>query len=82
MRALRAAFVRAQPFVEVDTQGYVRDVTENLLPTVSLADFEADLRAGDGNELERKFKALEVEVCRGRLHVTASVTEVDLLVAV
>ena len=58
LRALRAAFVRAQPFVEVDTQGYVRDVTENLLPTVSLADFEADLRAGDGNELERKFKAV------------------------
>ena len=58
MRALREAFVRANPSVEVDTQGYVREVTKNLLPTVCLADFEADLRAGDGNELEGKFKAV------------------------
>ena len=58
LRALRDAFVRANPLVEVDTRGYVRDVAENLLPTVRLADFEADLRAGDGNELEGKFKAV------------------------
>ena len=58
MHALRAAFVCANPLVEVDPRGYVRDVTENLLPTVRLADFEADLRAGDGNELEGKFKAV------------------------
>jgi len=58
LRALREAFVRANPSVEVDTQGYVREVTKNLLPTVRLADFEADLRARDGNELEGKFKAV------------------------
>ena len=58
LRALHGAFVRANPLVEVDTQGYMHDVTENLLPFVRLADFEADLRAGDGNELEGKFKAV------------------------
>ena len=58
MHALRAAFVCANPLVEVDPRGYVREFTENLLPTVRLADFEADLRAGDGNELEGKFKAV------------------------
>ena len=58
LRALPDAFVRAHPLVEVDTQGYVRDVVDNLVPNVSLADFEADLRAGDGNELEGKFKAV------------------------
>ena len=56
--ALREAFVRAHPLVEVDTQGYVRDVVDNLVPSVSLADFEDELRAGDGNELEGKFKAV------------------------
>lgn len=58
LRALRDAFVRANPSVKLDPKGYVRDITENLLPTVELADFEADLRAGDGNELEGKFKAV------------------------
>ena len=58
LRALRDAFVRAHPLVEVDTQGYVRDVVDNLVPSVSLADFEDELRAGDGNELEGKFKAV------------------------
>ena len=58
MWALRDAFVRAHPLVDVDTQGYVRDVVDNLVPSVSLADFEDELRAGDGNELEGKFKAV------------------------
>ena len=58
LRALRDAFVRAYPFVEVDSRGYVHDVADNLVPSVRLTDFEADLRAGDGNELEGKFKAV------------------------
>ena len=57
-RALRNAFAHANPGVEVNTRGYVRDFTENLVPTVRLADFEADLRAGDGNELAGKFRAV------------------------
>ena len=58
LRALRDAFAQENPRVEVDTKGYVREFTENLLPTVRLADFEADLRAGDGNELAGKFRAV------------------------
>ena len=58
LRALRDAFVRTHPLVDVDAQGYVRDVVDNLVPSVNLADFEDELRAGDGNELEGKFKAV------------------------
>ena len=35
LRALREAFVRTHPLVEVDTQGYVRDVADNLVPNVT-----------------------------------------------
>ena len=58
LRALRDAFERANPLIEVDPKGYVRNINENLLPTARLADFEDDLRAGDGNELKGKFKAV------------------------
>lgn len=57
LRALREALCRAAPAVEVDEGGYVRDARDNLVPAVALADFESDLRAGDGNELETKFRA-------------------------
>ncbi|WP_276978808.1 hypothetical protein [Flavobacterium filum] len=40
------------------TEGYVADFRDNLIPTISVADFFDDLNNGDGNELESKFKAL------------------------
>ena len=56
--ALRDAFVRNHPAIEVDDRGYVPTAADNLVPGVRLEDFEADLRAGDGNELEHKFRAV------------------------
>lgn len=56
--ALRRSFMRIHPTREVDDQGYVRNVTDNLVANVRREDFEADLRSGDGNELKRKFKAV------------------------
>lgn len=41
-----------------DTQGYVPNVTDNLLPGVRLEQFESDLRKGGGHELDKKFRAL------------------------
>jgi len=41
-----------------DTQGYVEKITSNLVPGVRLDQFESDLRAGDGDELKRKFRAV------------------------
>jgi hypothetical protein len=41
----------------VDGKGYVADATQNLIEGVTLTDFEADLRQGDGNEMEGKFRA-------------------------
>jgi hypothetical protein len=38
--------------------GYVADISDNLIPTILLEDFRADLDSGDGNELDSKFKAL------------------------
>jgi hypothetical protein len=47
----------ARPDVSVDAHGYVMKPDDNLLPRVRLADFEADLRAGAGAELDGKFLA-------------------------
>ena len=58
LRALRDAFIRDHPAVEVDDRGYVPAAADNLVPSVRLRDFEADLRAGDGNELRDKFRAI------------------------
>lgn len=59
--ACRAALIRsfreANPRVALDERGYVSEVTLNLIEGVHLDDFEADLRQGDGNELESKFLA-------------------------
>ncbi len=44
--------------VTAHTNGYVADWNDNLIPGVFAAQFEADLRAGAGQELEGKFKAL------------------------
>jgi restriction endonuclease-like protein len=55
--SLREALVRRRPDIEVDTNGYVQSFRDNLVPLISTADFEADLSAGNGNELETKFRA-------------------------
>ncbi|MGH6618390.1 MAG: PGN_0703 family putative restriction endonuclease, partial [Alphaproteobacteria bacterium] len=41
----------------LDEKGYVSEACQNLIEGVRLVDFEADLRQGDGNELEGKFRA-------------------------
>ena len=55
--ALMDGFSRSAPHLTLDAKGYVREPSENLIEGVRLADFEADLRQGDGNELEGKFRA-------------------------
>lgn len=57
LAVLREALARARPDIVVDDKGYVSSFRDNLLPLVAADDFEADLRAGDGNELESKFRA-------------------------
>ena len=58
LRALRNAFLRTRPEVELDDHGFVHRFSENLLLGVRAEDFEADLRSGDGNELQGKFRAV------------------------
>ena len=41
-----------------DKRGYFREPQENLVPGVTLEQFEDDLRKGDGNELRMKFCAV------------------------
>ncbi|MGH6856751.1 MAG: PGN_0703 family putative restriction endonuclease [Methylocella sp.] len=41
----------------LDKKGYVSEASQNLIEGVRLRDFEADLRQGDGNEMEGKFRA-------------------------
>jgi hypothetical protein len=59
--ACKSALVRAlrttSPHIVLDKNGYVPEATHNLIPGVQLEDFEADLRQGDGNEMEGKFRA-------------------------
>ncbi len=55
--ALGLALCRSKPGTILTPAGYVKSAAENLLDGVSLQDFEADLRQGDGNELEGKFLA-------------------------
>ena len=55
--ALGMALARTKPGVALSSRGYVRDPSENLLDDIKLEDIEADLRQGDGNELEGKFRA-------------------------
>lgn len=54
---LRAAFARQRPGILIDDNGYAPDFRDTLLPLVTADDFEADLQAGDGNELHTKFRA-------------------------
>lgn len=52
-RALRLRFDGG-----ADQAGYVNEVSENLVPGVRLDQFEADLSAGSGTELAKKFRAV------------------------
>jgi hypothetical protein len=52
--ALAAGLRRANPDVDVDSQGYVSDIRANLLATVRSDDFMADVEQGSGNELVAK----------------------------
>lgn len=58
MSSLREAFSRQRANVALDAKGYAADFRETLLPLVVCQDFEADLDAGDGNELQTKFRAV------------------------
>lgn len=55
--ALIQGFARCAPHTFLDEKGYVGEAVANLIDGVALADFEADLRQGDGNELAGKFRA-------------------------
>lgn len=55
--ALIRGFHRSAPKTALDEKGYVSEASQNLIEGVHLDDFEADLRQGDGNELEGKFRA-------------------------
>lgn len=57
VQALSEAFIRQHPDTSLDPKGYAADFRDTLLPQVSAEDFEADLSAGDGNELQTKFRA-------------------------
>jgi hypothetical protein len=43
--------------VALDDKGYVNRPEQNLIPDVRMEYFEQDLREGDGNELQTKFRA-------------------------
>jgi hypothetical protein len=55
--ALTFGLRRSAPGTDIDEKGYVTNINQNLVEGVCLADFEADLRQGDGNEMEGKFRA-------------------------
>lgn len=55
--ALIQGFVKSSPEAVLDEKGYVSEASQNLIEGVRLVDFEADLRQGDGNEMEGKFRA-------------------------
>ncbi len=55
--ALRRGLLRSSPQAVLDKNGYVSEISQNLLEGVYLSDFEADIRQGDGNELKWKFRA-------------------------
>lgn len=57
IRNLIEAFTDVRPEVSIDENGYADAFRDNLLSLVSTDDFEEDLRAGDGNELDTKFRA-------------------------
>lgn len=58
LAALREAFIRQSPEIRLDANGYTDNFRDTLLTRVSTEDFEADLSAGDGNELQTKFRVI------------------------
>jgi hypothetical protein len=56
-KALWNKFKDISPY-PIDSQGYVKERTHNLLPGIELKDFESELSAGSGDELKRKFRAV------------------------
>ena len=56
-KALKDALEDFEPTVTLDSKGYTPRLRDNLLPAVRVGDFEKDLRQGDGNELDNKFRA-------------------------
>lgn len=46
--ALIQGFVRSTPDAVLDEKGYLSEAAQNLIEGVRLANFEADLRQGDG----------------------------------
>lgn len=55
--ALRNGLLRSAPNSVVDVKGYVCVARQNLIDGIELSDIEADFRQGNGNELEKKFRA-------------------------
>ena len=56
-RTLWRKFKKTSPH-PIDSKGYVKELTHNLLPGINLSDFESELSAGSGDELKRKFRAV------------------------
>src|SRR5271170_4696652 len=56
--ALRRGFARSAGQIVLDEKGYVCEASQNVIEGVKLADFEADVRQGDGNEMTKKFRAV------------------------
>lgn len=55
--AFATALQRQRPDLSLDRNGYVADWRDNVLPHVATDSFQGDLEAGDGRELESKFRA-------------------------
>jgi hypothetical protein len=43
---------------KIDSQGYLENLTHNLLSGIDPKDFESELGAGSGDELKSKFRAV------------------------
>jgi hypothetical protein len=56
--ALIQGLLGSAPGTELDENGYVTNANQNLIKGVRLADFEADLRQGNGNEMEGTARPL------------------------
>ena len=55
--ALSHALERSHPSIALDERGYTRSFTGNLVSSVEVSDFEANLAQGSGDELAGKIRA-------------------------
>ena len=55
--ALSHALERSHPGIALDERGYTRSFTGNLVSSVEVSDFEANLAQGSGDELAGKIRA-------------------------